>query len=126
MSDWLVLIVASVLTMPIPFLIVFYFFARKWNKYKRKAVHQTANLTTPVFILAVHVLLLVLFDRSFFSYIVIFLLLLLGLSMVIQYKLHEELRLRRAFKGFWRVSFLLFIVSYLGLSFYGVVARLFS
>lgn len=124
MGDWIVFPLAAILTMPIPFLIIFYLLSRKWNRYKRKAVHQTANFSAPVFILSVHVLLMVLFNRSFLSYIVISLLILLGLSMVMQYKLHAELQLRRAFKGFWRVSFILFTFLYISLALYGLIARI--
>lgn len=126
MGDFIILILAMILTLPIPFLFVLYFLSRKWYGRKKKAVHQTANLSVPVFILAVHVLLLVLFNQSFLAYIVIFLLLLLGLSLIIQYKIHDELQFVRAFRGFWRVSFLLFTVIYLGLSIFGILGRVIS
>lgn len=125
MSDILAYTIAIVLTLPLPFLVVFYLFARKWSRYKLKALHRTANYTAPVFILSVHVLLSVLFERSFFPVILVFLLLLLGLSLVAQYRLNEEVRFFRAFKGFWRVCFVLFIFFYIGLSTYGLVTRVF-
>ncbi|SEH71059.1 Protein of unknown function [Halobacillus karajensis] len=123
MGDLLIYTIAILITLPIPFLVIFYLCARKWSKHKLKALHRTANFTAPVFILAVHVLLVVLFNRSFFPYIIIFLLFLLGLSMIAQYKLKEEVQLFRALKGFWRVSFLLFILVYVGLSAYGLLSR---
>ncbi|MGP4059710.1 DUF3397 domain-containing protein [Halobacillus litoralis] len=125
MSDIFAFCIAIILTLPLPFLIIFYLCARKWSRHKLKALHRTANFTAPIFILASHVLLIVLFERSFFPIIVIFLLLLLGLSLVAQYKLNEEVRLIRAFKGFWRVSFLLFMFFYMGLSVFGLIDRLF-
>ncbi|MCA0969378.1 DUF3397 domain-containing protein [Halobacillus litoralis] len=124
MGDLIIYVFAAIVTMPIPFLFVLYFLSRKWHGHKRKAVHQTANLSAPVFMIAVHVLLLVLFNQSFLAYIVIGLILLLGLSLIIQYKLHEELQFRRAFKGFWRASFLLFMFMYMGLSLFGVIGSL--
>lgn len=126
MGDALVFFFAAVLTLPIPFFFVFYFFTRKWTKHKWKAIHRTTSLSAPVFILSVHLLLLVLFEQSFFAYILIFLFLLLGLSLIVQYKLHEEVRLRRVFKAFWRISFLFFTFFYLGLTLYGLLERLFS
>ncbi|MYL19084.1 DUF3397 family protein [Halobacillus litoralis] len=125
MSDWLAYGIAAVLTLPLPFLFVFYFFARKWSKHKWKAIHRTAGFTAPVFVMAVHVLLMVLFERSFFPFILIFLLLLLGVSIITQYKLKEEVQLFRAVRGFWRVSFLLFGLFYVGLSTFGLILRLF-
>ncbi|UOQ43142.1 DUF3397 domain-containing protein [Halobacillus salinarum] len=125
MSDFIIKVAALVITLPIPFLILFYFFARKWCRHKRKAVHYTATITAPIFILAVHVLLFVQFERSFFAYIIIMLLCILSFSIIIQYKLHEEVRLGRAFKGFFRFSFLLFLIVYSGLSLFGLIERLF-
>lgn len=125
MSDLFAYILAIVVTLPLPFLIIFYLCARKWSQRKLKALHRTANFTAPIFILAVHVLLVVLFDRSFFPFIIVFLLLLLGISMIAQYKMNDEVRLRHAFKGFWRISFLLFMFFYLGLSTYGLITRVF-
>ncbi|MBH0229043.1 DUF3397 domain-containing protein [Halobacillus yeomjeoni] len=126
MSQFMISMVALILTLPIPFLVVFYFFARKWSRYKTKAVHRTAHVCAPVFILAVHVLAYVIFEQSFLSYILIFLCIILGVSLIVQYKLHEEIQLRRAFKGFFRASFLIFTLFYMGLTLYGLAARLFS
>lgn len=125
MSDLFVYTIAFLVTLPLPFLVIFYLCARKWSKHKLKALHRTANYTAPIFILSVHVLLVVLFDRSFLPFIIVFLLILLGMSMVAQYKMNEEVRLFRALKGFWRVSFLLFILFYMGLSTFGLVTRVF-
>ncbi|WP_231572502.1 DUF3397 domain-containing protein [Halobacillus sp. BBL2006] len=99
---------------------------RKWTKHKWKAIHRTTSVTAPIFILSVHLLLLVLFEQNFLAYILILLFLLLGLSLIVQYKVHEEIHLRRVFKGFWRVSFLLFTFFYVGLTMYGLLERLFS
>ncbi|TGB05015.1 DUF3397 domain-containing protein [Halobacillus salinus] len=126
MAEVIIFIMAAILTMPIPFLFVFYFLSRRWHGRNKKAVHQTAAFSAPVFILAVHVLMLVLFQQSFFAYIVIFLMILLGLSLVIQYKLHDEIRFIRAFRGFWRAAFLLFTVVYMGLSIFGILGRIVS
>ncbi|WP_062513331.1 DUF3397 domain-containing protein [Halobacillus sp. KGW1] len=125
MSDLFVYVIAGIVTLPIPFLILFYLCARKMSRYKLKALHRTANYTAPVFILAVHVLLIVLFDRSFLSVIIILLLLLFAASIIAQYKWKEEVRFLRAWRSLWRVSFLLFMVLYMGLSLFGLVDRLF-
>ncbi|WP_226578463.1 DUF3397 domain-containing protein [Halobacillus litoralis] len=123
MSDWFAYTIAFILTLPLPFLVIFYFCARKWSKHKLKALHRTANFTAPVFIIAVHLLLVVLFEKNFFPLILIFLLILLGLSLIAQYKLSKEVHIYRVFKGFWRVSFVLFTFFYMGLTMYGLIIR---
>ncbi len=125
MTDFLISSLAMVITLPFPFLFLFYFFARKWYRHKQKALHQSVTVTAPIFIVSVHVLLFVLFERSFFAYIIIMLLLLLALSVVIQYKVHDEIRLFKAIKSFWRLSFLLFFAVYSSLSLFGLINRMF-
>ncbi|MGP4068212.1 DUF3397 domain-containing protein [Halobacillus sp. B29] len=124
MMEFLVFSLAAILTLPVPVLLIFYVFARKFKRHKWKAIHQTANFTAPIFILSVHVLLLVIFEQNFFAFIMIFLLILLGLSLIVQYRKDHDVQLKRAFKGFWRVSFLVFSLFYLGLTVYGLVDRL--
>ncbi|UOR12931.1 DUF3397 domain-containing protein [Halobacillus amylolyticus] len=125
MTDVFIYIVASLVTVPVLFLFISYFFAMKWHRLKKKAVRQSTQSTVPFLVLAIHILLLVLFEENFLSWILIFLLVILSLSIVIQYKIYEEIQLRRAFKGFLRISFLLLMMVYMGLTVYGLVDRLF-
>ncbi|GGF11816.1 hypothetical protein GCM10010954_08050 [Halobacillus andaensis] len=125
MSDVLVSVIAFVLTAPFLFLFVLYFCTRKWYRNKKKAVHQTAQLMVPVLVAAVHTLLIVLFGQGFFAWILVFLLCLLGLALIVQYKVSEEIRFFKAFKGFLRLTFLLFMFVYMGLATYGIVDRVF-
>lgn len=126
MGDLMVSLIAIILTLPIPFFILFYFFARRWTKHKWRAIHQSANISAPVFILSVHVLLLVIFEQNFLAFIVIALFVILGISLIVQYKLHEDIQLRRAFKAFFRASFLLFTLCYVGLTLFGLLHSLLS
>ncbi|MCP3026218.1 DUF3397 domain-containing protein [Halobacillus sp. A5] len=124
MSNVLIYITAFIMTAPLFILIVLYFLTRKWYRNKKKAVHQTAQLMVPVLIAAVYVLMMVLFGNGFFPWIIVLLLGLLSLALIVQYKLSEELRFIRAFKGFLRLTFLLFMFVYVGLTTYGLIDRL--
>ncbi|UOQ93075.1 DUF3397 domain-containing protein [Halobacillus shinanisalinarum] len=125
MIDVFIYIVALLVTVPVLFLFISYFIAMKWHRLKKKAVRQSTQSTVPFLVLAIHILLLVLFEENFVSWIIIFLLVILSLSVIIQYKIYEEIQLRRAFKGFLRLSFLLLLMVYVGLIVYGLVDSVF-
>ncbi|WP_173916570.1 DUF3397 domain-containing protein [Halobacillus sp. Marseille-Q1614] len=125
MSQFFIYTVAFIVTAPLFFLFILYFFSRKLYRNKRKAVRQTTQLMVPILILAVHVLFVVLFGKNYFPWIVVFLLGLLAFAMIIQYKIHEEVLIFKAFKSFLRLSFLFFTLAYVGLTLYGIIDRLF-
>ncbi|MFC7061307.1 DUF3397 family protein [Halobacillus seohaensis] len=125
MSDVFIYILALIISAPLVFIFVLYFFTRKWFRNKKKAIHQTAQLMVPILVVAVHTLLVVLFDQNFFAWIIVFLLFLMSVAIIIQYKISEEVRIFKAFKSFLRLSFLLFTIIYMGLTAYGFVDRLF-
>lgn len=81
---------------------------------------------TLIYILAVHVTLLVIFNQSFLWYIFILLILLLSMFVILQWKYQEEVHFRKVWKGFWRFNFLLFGFSYIGLTIYGLMDRILS
>ncbi|WP_079529746.1 DUF3397 domain-containing protein [Halobacillus hunanensis] len=118
-------IIAALVTMPLLFLLISYFFAMKWHRYKKKAVRQCTQFTVPFLVLAIHVLLLVLFEESYWAWIIVFLLVILSLSVIIQYKVYEEVQLGRSFIVFLRLSFVVLLVVYMGLTAFGLADRLF-
>ncbi len=125
MINFLSYIIAALVTMPLLFLLISYFFAMKWHRYNKRAVRQCTQFTVPFLVLAIHVLLLVLFEESYWSWIIIFLLVILSLSVIIQYKVYEEVQLGRSFIVFLRLSFVVLLVVYMGLTVYGLADRLF-
>ncbi|GGC80565.1 hypothetical protein GCM10007216_08920 [Thalassobacillus devorans] len=124
MSNFFIYMYAAAITMPIPILLIFYFIYRKIYRHKWKAIHKTTNLATLLFILSVDLLAKVLFEQSFFGYILLVLLLVLTGAIIIQYRLHEEIVFKRAWKGFWRFNTLLFGFLYISLSLYGLAGKL--
>ncbi|MBM7552862.1 DUF3397 domain-containing protein [Thalassobacillus pellis] len=124
MGEFLIYLYAGIVTMPLPVIAIIYFFTRKFYKYKWKAIHKTTNIATFLFIVAVDLLLLVLFDHSFFGWIILTLLFILVGAVLVQYRLHEEIVIKRVIKGFWRFSCLLFGFAYIGLTLYGLTAKL--
>lgn len=124
MKDIFANLVALFITLPIPIVIIVFFISAKFFGKKKKALHFTVNSTTLLFILAVHTSLYVIFDRSFFWLILIGLILMLSVSIFLQWKVRQEIQFQRAWRGFWRFNFLLFTLFYIGLTIYGLTNRL--
>ncbi|MFD2925417.1 DUF3397 domain-containing protein [Halobacillus naozhouensis] len=124
MTNAFIYMIAALVTMPLLFLWISYFIAMKWHRSKKKAVRQCTQYTVPFLVLGIHVLLLVLFEESYLSWIIIFLLVILSLSVIIQYKIYEEVQLGRTFKVFLRLSFVMLLAVYMGLTVYGLAGRM--
>jgi hypothetical protein len=113
-------IIATLITMPI--LVYFFVFVmvKQLTKNHRKAVQLGLDISTLFFILSVHFLVLVIWEESFLSIIFIFLLFCAIIFVIINWKVKGEIVFSRFFKGFWRFSFLVFFIAYLGLTIYGL------
>ncbi|WP_431799505.1 DUF3397 domain-containing protein [Halobacillus andaensis] len=123
MSNVIIYFLAFIITAPLLILFILYFFTRKLYRNKRRAVHLTAQLMVPVLVASVYVLFVVLFGNGYLPWIIVFLLSLLSLAVIVQYKISEEIQFIKVFKGFLRLTFLLFMFVYFGLTAYGIVAR---
>lgn len=124
MSQVFAYVIAAAITLPIPMTIMVYMLTRKISRSKRISLHVTVNSMTLLYILAVNATLVAIFGQSFFWYIFIFLLTLLGMFVFLQWKYKEEIKFSKAWKGFWRFSFVLFAFVYIGLTLFGLTDRL--
>ncbi|KGX93332.1 hypothetical protein N781_12750 [Pontibacillus halophilus JSM 076056 = DSM 19796] len=124
MNDVLAYLFAIVITMPIPTTLVVFFIARKFYRRGKPALRFAINTTVLVYILAVEVSLFVIFERSYFWYILLFLIVLLSMFVILQWKYKKDIYFMKAWKGFWRLSFFLFMMAYVGLTVYGVTERI--
>lgn len=86
-----------------------------------KAIHMMVDWTTLFYILAVMIMLFVLFERHFFGYILIFLLMALSVIIFNQWKKERDIQLKKAVKLLWRISFLLFFFLYGCLTVLGII-----
>ncbi|KGX83764.1 DUF3397 domain-containing protein [Pontibacillus marinus] len=124
MSDLLAYLLAAAITLPIPMTIIVYMLTRKISRSKRMSLHVTVNSMTLLYILSVNATMGAIFDQSFFWYILIFLLVLLGMFVFLQWKYKDEIHFTKAWRGFWRFSFVLFAFAYIGLTLFGLTDRL--
>lgn len=124
MNQMFAYLAAVLITLPVPLTIIVYMIMRKTVKNKKKSLHLTVNSMTLIYVFAVPAALFVIFERSYISYVFILLILLLSLFVFLQWKVKEEIVFKKAFKGFWRFSFLLFVSLHVSLTIYGLAYRL--
>lgn len=121
MLDIVLFIVASIITIPILVTILLYFLFKYLYQNPIKAFHQSINWTTILYIISVNVILTNIFGGFYVGYCIGFLLCILTILIIVQWKKNTEIDYHRAFKLLWRLSFLVFFVLYTGLVAYGIV-----
>lgn len=124
MIELIAFVLGVLITLPVLATILIYFISYKFYEKRQHAVHLAVNLTTLFYILAVGTMLHIIFGKSYFGIIFILLIIILGISVIVQWKVKGEIIFKYAWKGFWRFSFLIFVLAYFGLSIYGLIQRL--
>ncbi|KPB04427.1 DUF3397 domain-containing protein [Bacillus sp. CHD6a] len=117
---------ATIITLPIFALIAFFYIAKLVTRNNKKSFHLAVDASTLFFILAVHFIMIIIWDTSFLSVILTVLLFIATVMVLTHYKIKEEIHFRRVFKGFWRLNFLLFFLAYFCLLTFGIMKRVFE
>jgi len=119
---------AIALFIAFPFIITFlaYWITKLRKKHTWKAVHNAVQWSAIFFVLGVGVLLQLLFDRSFFGWIILLFLISITGILIHQYRKQSDIEVSKAIKIVWRSAFLLFSSAYLILSFVYIILEVFS
>lgn len=120
MVDIFTWLISVAVTLPLLTLVILFLILRVVVKNKKKSILWTVDLSTFFFIVSVHFHLLTLFKQSFLSFIILGLICLTLVVYYVDYKRSKAPTIKRVSKKVWRMSFLLFFVSYLVLVFYGI------
>lgn len=106
----------------IPFLITYliYRFEYRRKGVKKQSAHRSITYSTLFYILGTLSLIHAMFDSYFIGYILIIFILLLGLILIIQWKIYNEVILLKGIKIVWRFCFLVFFISYFVLLIYNL------
>jgi hypothetical protein len=124
LSSFLAFLLATMITLPILGLILIFITSLKVTRNKKRSLHLSIDITTVLFIFSVHTIAFVIWEQSF-TWIILTIILLTAMGFVVlHWKVFEEIQLKRVFKGFWRFNFLLFGLSYFGLTIYGLINRI--
>jgi hypothetical protein len=115
--------IATLITIPILVYFLIFVISKSFTKNHRKAVHLALDFSTIFFILSVHFLVFTIWEKSYLWVIFIFMLCCAIIFVIINWKIKGEIVLRLFLKGFWRFSFIVFFVAYIGLTVYGIIER---
>lgn len=126
MSNFITVFFATIVTVPIIALFLFYVFARSITKNNKRSFHAAVDSSTLFFILAVHFLVVIIWERSYLWIILMVLVSIAMIMVIMHYKIKQEIHFKKVFKGFWRFNFLLFFVAYFCLALFGVMKRIYE
>ncbi|EHF3619073.1 DUF3397 domain-containing protein [Listeria innocua] len=124
MFDWLTNSTAIIIILPLVVFVLTLFLARfKFRKPQRR-IMLAADLSTIFLIIAVHFFMIVIFNRSFLLYILLFLFILGIVIVVLAAKKEGEIQFRKILRGYWRLCFFIFALLYVVLYLYGIIYSL--
>ncbi|HGX1649092.1 TPA: DUF3397 domain-containing protein [Listeria innocua] len=124
MFDWLTNSTVIIIILPVVVFVLTLFLARfKFRKPQRR-IMLAADLSTIFLIIAVHFFMIVIFNRSFLLYILLFLFILGIVIVVLAAKKEGEIQFRKILRGYWRLCFFIFALLYVVLYLYGIIYSL--
>ncbi|WP_042145022.1 DUF3397 domain-containing protein [Paucisalibacillus sp. EB02] len=121
MVDFFIILLAFFITAPILITILTYYSLKFMYQNPIKAFHKSINWTTIIYIIAVNTLLSYLFEGAYIGYIIVFMLCILTIIVILQWRNNLEINYQKALKLLWRISFLFFFVLYIILVLYGIL-----
>ncbi|WP_419883749.1 DUF3397 domain-containing protein [Peribacillus sp. B-H-3] len=116
-------VAAALITVPFVGYIAAFVFAKQVTKNHRRSVHLAMDVSTFLFIVSVHFLIIAIWHKSFFLILLLFMLGIALLVTVIHYKAKGEIIFSKVLKGFWRVNFAFFFFCYIILTVIGILYR---
>lgn len=96
------------------------------RKRRQTAFQLAADISTIFFILSVYFLAIIIWDRSLFFPLIVFMILCFMLFSWIYWKEKSRFDFIKIFRGFWRLMFLIFFLLYVCLMVYGIITSAFS
>ncbi|WP_197046673.1 DUF3397 domain-containing protein [Oceanobacillus salinisoli] len=124
MVDFIVYFLAFFITIPAIASVIVYIISLKIFHSTKRAVHTSVNWTTLLYIIAVNLLIQNLFHMSTTGFILLFMLIVLTLTILYQWRNHMDIEFKKAFRILWRISFLLFMFSYVCLVITGIIMQI--
>ena len=119
-------LIATLVTIPLLGYLAVFIISKQITKKHKRSVHIALDVSTLFFILAVHYLIVVIWDKSYLWMIVLSLLITAVTFIIMHWRIKQEINLRALFKGFWRFNFLLYFTAYIVLMLIGLVQRVTS
>lgn len=117
----LILMIIPILLTYVTYKVIYLVYKKKW-----KAIHLSVQYTAIFYVIAVTIMINVLFQLNVASYMIIFHIALLSILLIIQWKTKTEVMLFDGLKLLFRLSFLIFFLSYIGFSIFMLVDLFYS
>lgn len=114
-------IVATIVTIPLLGYLLVFIICKQITKQHKKSVRMALDVSTLLFIISVHYLILAIWEQSFLWVICLSLLFLAIIFVLLHWKIKHEINLPLVFKGFWRFNFLVFFTAYIVLTIIGLI-----
>lgn len=114
-------IIAAFVTIPLLGYLIVFILCKQITKKHKKSVRIALDVSTLLFIISVHYLILAIWEQSFLWVIFLFLLVLAIIFVLLHWKVKHEINIPLVFKGFWRFNFLLFFTAYIVLTVIGLI-----
>lgn len=121
LSTFLVYLISGLITVPFFSTYLVYFLSKKIHHHQWRAIHQAVHYTTLLYIIAVHIIVQLLFNYSLVWLIILLHLFILMIVIIYQRRKYTDINMVLGFKLLWRISFLIFFVSYVILIVYGMI-----
>jgi hypothetical protein len=116
-------VAATLITIPLIAYLMLFMVTKQITKNHRRAAHLSMDISTILFILSVHYLILAIWGYSAFWLLLIIIIALALLVVVVHYKVKEEIDIGKVAKGFWRINFAFFFCAYFILVLLGLAYR---
>lgn len=110
---------------PVLLFILIYLISRLITGEAKRSLQLSADLSTFFFIISVHFIVFVIWQRSLIFILLFVLVLSLAAFGYLYYSIHGNWDYKKIVKGAWRFNFLLFLCLYLGFMVYGVLTSAF-
>ncbi|GLB61217.1 DUF3397 domain-containing protein [Cytobacillus sp. NCCP-133] len=124
MNSVLSAFIATLVTIPLLGYLTVFIVSKQITKKHKRSVHIALDTSTFLFILSVHFLIIVIWDKSYLWVILLSLLLTAVMFVIFHWKAKKEIGMRVMFKGFWRFNFLLYFTAYIILIIIGLIQRI--
>lgn len=124
MEELLVIIAATLVTIPLIGFYLVYIISVKLLKDKVFALKLAADCTSVLFIIAVYFIIFEIWDlRLAWLFILFFLFTAIAFTFL-HWKKYEDIQISKVFKGVWRFQFIFYITIYFVLIIYGLFSEI--
>lgn len=125
MTNVVAALLATIITLPLLGWYLIYIVTVKITKNKPNSIRLASDGSTIFFMAAVYFILYELWGRSFLWVIFALFFFIAFCFTIAHWRVSGDIHTRKLMKGIWRLNFMIFFVSYLILSTYGLISRVF-